>query len=357
MSLVLVWCLGEAAVRYKERHRTTVPGEYATLYYRAQRVGIGLVRATDYYGWVHIDSAGFRGPEVSLQKAPGVLRVMAVGASTTFDRGVTADSLTWPAQLQRILTTGPAATRVEVINAGVPGYCALDNVIRLETDLYAYHPDVIIFYPAHMDLFNFLHTSLEGGPSRFERRPDAVADVTPWEEWLENHSLLYVKLREKAEALSFSRGHASQSGTTVQAGAAARDSLISAGARQFAQDVRLFLVAARSLGIRVVVPSMVEVSGDAVDAPDSLQREEWRHSVPFAAPSTVLLGYRAYNAALREDAQEEGAVFLPMEGCGLTEPRYYEAGDPVHFNDAGSERMADCVASGLRNARVVPGAR
>ena len=46
--------------------------------------------------------------------------------------------------------------RIEVINAGVPGYRVIDNVVRLETELYQYRPDLIILYEVHNDLFTAL---------------------------------------------------------------------------------------------------------------------------------------------------------------------------------------------------------
>ncbi len=100
VTLGVAWGIGELALRWRERHRSDPPGTYATLFYRQIPLGYSMVRAYDYFGWVHIDSAGFRGPEVSLVWAPGVVRIMVVGASTTFDIRVTADSLAWPARLQ-----------------------------------------------------------------------------------------------------------------------------------------------------------------------------------------------------------------------------------------------------------------
>ena len=61
----------------------------------------GLVRGMDYYGWVHISRQGFRGArEVPQIPADSVIRIIAVGGSTTFDGNVSSDSNAWPAQLE-----------------------------------------------------------------------------------------------------------------------------------------------------------------------------------------------------------------------------------------------------------------
>ena len=91
LALTTGLLLGEFAVRYRERHRTTVPGSTPLLFYRHSRLGHALVRNYDYFGWIHVNRQGFRGASVPLDKQPGTLRVMAVGGSTTFDDFVTRD--------------------------------------------------------------------------------------------------------------------------------------------------------------------------------------------------------------------------------------------------------------------------
>ena len=329
------------------------PGTYATLFYRQIPLGYSMVRAYDYFGWVHIDSAGFRGPEVSLVRAPGVVRIMVVGASTTFDIRVTADSLAWPARLQGDLAEGTGGRPIEVINAGVGGYVVQENLIRLETQLYRFHPDVIILYQAHNDLFSFLRRTYQSTPSEFTQRPGEVPSVTPWERWFEEHSLLYAKLRDRLGAIAFHKLRASTLGATLEANRQARDSVLASGAQAFGRELRFFLVVAKSLGIRVVLPAVVQVSGVASDVTDRTQRAEWQRAVPFASPSTVLEGYRQYNEEIKTAAEDQGATYLPTAECGLTGTRWYADGDPIHFNDAGAARMAQCIAAGIRDRGIL----
>lgn len=93
---------------------------------------------------VHINSAGFRGPEVSERAMPGTLRIMLVGDSFTFGYGV-ADDSTLSMQMQRELAHAPGTCpRVEIINAGVNGYDTDQEVLFVQRLGLQYRPDVVI---------------------------------------------------------------------------------------------------------------------------------------------------------------------------------------------------------------------
>src|SRR5260370_39338782 len=85
---------------------------------RNDRRGQYLERDNDYCGRIHIDREGFRGPELAARKAPGVLRLMAIGSSTTFDPSVSGDAATWPARLQFLLAQLWAGPPGEEVNGG-----------------------------------------------------------------------------------------------------------------------------------------------------------------------------------------------------------------------------------------------
>ncbi len=105
-AMALSSLLGKALVRRRERSRTTVPGSITMLYYQHKRLGHGLVRNTDYFGWMHINRNGFRGPDMPIQEPTGTHRIMVIGGSTTFDTRVSSDQRTWPARLQYWLHHG-----------------------------------------------------------------------------------------------------------------------------------------------------------------------------------------------------------------------------------------------------------
>ncbi len=339
--LVVVSLVGEWAVRYRERNRDTVPGSYASLFYQHRRLRHALTRSHEYYGWVRVNQFGFRGSDVTLRKPPDVTRILTVGGSTTFDRGVTSDNRTWPARLAYWLNAAEPHIKVEVVNAGVPGYTVLDNAIRLQTELYRFEPDIIILYHAHNDLFSGLRPRTVGDP--IDRRPDEIDPQTPWTRWLSDHSLLYVKVQARLRALRPVRRASSSTVTSVE-------TPVTRVAEDFERDLTAFVAIAQSLGIRVVLPTVVHVTGESVTETDPAIRSSWQRSVSFTSPETVLAGYVAFNEAIQRVAHRSGAMFVPTFGFGLSGPEWYEADDPIHFNDRGAERMAKHLAAALVQA-------
>ena len=77
-----------------------------------------------------INSLGLRGPETTVEPAPGVFRILCLGDSTTFGFYVEEDE-TLPQQLQRELRAA-GAERVEVVNGGCGGWSIND-----EADFYS----------------------------------------------------------------------------------------------------------------------------------------------------------------------------------------------------------------------------
>jgi hypothetical protein len=118
-------------------------------YYKHARVERALVRNADYRGVAHINKHGFRGADFDIAKAPGTTRVFVLGASTTFDPCVSNDAETWPARMEFWLNERAPDRKFQVINAGIPNYPLVDQVIRLHTELYRFSPDVIMLYANH----------------------------------------------------------------------------------------------------------------------------------------------------------------------------------------------------------------
>ena len=65
--------VGEVAVSFSERHRTSVPGTMPLLYYRHGVLGHALVLSYDCFGWVHVNSDGFHGVSQSVVAAEDAL--------------------------------------------------------------------------------------------------------------------------------------------------------------------------------------------------------------------------------------------------------------------------------------------
>jgi lysophospholipase L1-like esterase len=132
--------------------------------------------------------------------------IVALGSSSTAGIGASTPDKTYPAQLEAVLRAGWRAAHVKIVNAGIGGQEADSEAARLERDVLAYHPTLVIWQAGsnaalrHMDQASFRH-ALDAGldvlaasgadvllmdnqvAPRIEREPDhaaygaAMADV------------------------------------------------------------------------------------------------------------------------------------------------------------------------------------
>jgi lysophospholipase L1-like esterase len=92
---------------------------------------------------VTINKRGFRGKEFSLEKKPGVARILVLGDSYTFGVYV-ADAETYPSVLESALNR--RGIKTEVINAGyADGWSPDEHYAWLVNEGLRYKPDVIIY--------------------------------------------------------------------------------------------------------------------------------------------------------------------------------------------------------------------
>ena len=91
---------------------------------------------------VRINSLGLRGDEVIVPKPPGVYRIVCLGDERTLATDVPEEE-TFVAQLEALLQNY-TRQRVEVINAGVPGFCPLLSYLQVKHQLAVLQADVFV---------------------------------------------------------------------------------------------------------------------------------------------------------------------------------------------------------------------
>jgi lysophospholipase L1-like esterase len=94
---------------------------------------------------VHTNPQGFRGAPFG-EKRPRVLRVVALGDSSTFGWGVEQFEA-YPERLATALAerTGRAREDVEVLNLGVPGYSSFQGRVLLARKALGFAPDLVVW--------------------------------------------------------------------------------------------------------------------------------------------------------------------------------------------------------------------
>jgi hypothetical protein len=141
---------------------------------------------------ININSLGFRGREVSREKA-NAYRIMIVGESTTFGATINKDDKPWPEILEEMIRERLKPSRpVEVINAGVPGYTILHNLSRLSSDIFPLKPDLLLCYHGY-----------NGFALLYERSPRGHPEQPP--AYVERPVKLLAKVEHNLKIMAFKR--------------------------------------------------------------------------------------------------------------------------------------------------------
>ena len=100
---------------------------------------------------MNINSHGFRGTEISIEKPENTFRIFGVGGSTMMGSGSLSDVTTITGFLQNEFDKQNLQYDVEVINAGQSGAWSHTEVNLIKTKLLRFNPDLFIIYDGWND--------------------------------------------------------------------------------------------------------------------------------------------------------------------------------------------------------------
>lgn len=146
LDLILGWLLivplSPPLVPDPVRHHALVPGSYSE------------IRQPDFAYIQRVNSLGFRGREVTIEKPDGARRVLMLGDSFTMGKGVQDDetfSLLIERRLNRVASSCGLRS-VEVLNGGVDSYAPILSFLQFTRDLARLAPDLVVLNLDHSDL-------------------------------------------------------------------------------------------------------------------------------------------------------------------------------------------------------------
>lgn len=254
-----------------------------------------------------INAHGLRDRERSVEKVPGVRRVLLLGDSIVEGHGL-AFPETIGAQWEKLESSG----HTEVFNFGVSGYVTLSEVELLETRGVKFRPDVVVLIFIENDYNNFVVEFMPMG---------AMVDRPTWAKHLFVNSHLFRKLAIEANLFGFgtdadplSRNHAALGGNNVVDGLARLRAM------------------SEEHGFDVVIAIWPRFENDAVidpaPMPDSNVPIVERLATMFGFPSTRLsVGFRKHR-----------------EANGVANPRMtYSSGDGMHPSPVGAAVAASVL--------------
>lgn len=278
---------------------------------------------------VAFNSAGYRSPERSFARRPGVRRILCAGGSTTFDLGAANDPATWPA----LLEAGLPGT--EVWNAGFPGWTSAENLISFALRDGDLEPDLLIVYQGINDLQPASHQPFdrqyEGGHAAESRL--ALGLGLPPIGWSERSLLL-----EKARDL-LGQPRDPWQRLKVPAGGGRLERLPEAAVATFERNVRsLIALAGWRAGRVLLVTQPLRLRREAAAA-DRDYLAGWLQGLDPEAAAGEL---ERLNEVLRRLAGEDGVALADA----AREIDWQDADfvDPMHTSAAGSRKLAAYLA-------------
>lgn len=159
---------------------------------------ITLNPKSEDYGLKQINALGFRSPETTVTKPPGVVRIVCLGGSTTYGSSVHKPEQAYPAQMQEVLRQRTGNAQIEVLNGGIPYASSFEVLSTFLYRVMPLEPDLVIVDASLNDVEPLLH-------------PTYAEDYTHWRQnwvypkpprWLQLalhspfFSILYAKLAQ-----------------------------------------------------------------------------------------------------------------------------------------------------------------
>ncbi len=293
-------------------------------------LGIRICRPNSTFGHIHINSLGFRGPEIIQPKPTKTVRVAFLGASTTFCAEVSDDQHTWPHEVIQHLKKSHPEVHWDYVNAAQPGY-TLANIRKLfDAKVAPLAPDAVIFYEATNDLSQ--------DSAALARAQGLLTEAPETTSWL-GQQLVLVGLVEKnlklQASLNEAEAHDHKLVFTPQQ--------LSAG---FAERLDHLVTSAQTHAPYVAVATFAPRLRPELSADDRHQAAVTAaFYMPYMGIDGLLAGYAEYNRVIRHVAQTHQIDCI--EGLDEIPPDAVHYTDSVHFTDAGAEKMAQRLASAL----------
>jgi lysophospholipase L1-like esterase len=258
------------------------------------------------------------------------LRVAFLGASTTFCAEVSQDAAAWPHQVGVQLRAAYPALSVDAVNAGVPGYVVDTSLENWQQRVQPLKPDVVVIYHATNDLSKDSRAlAVARGVQESGRQETS---------WLAAHSMLWFLVEKSLEAKAAQQRAVSDRPRIMAIPPTLPES--------FRQRLRQLVTTVQASGALVALPTFsYRLRREQGQKEQLAAAESALYYMPYMSLEALLQGYEGYNQAIRQVAQETGALLIEGELTIPGDERHFT--DSVHFSDAGSAAMAQRVSDAL----------
>lgn len=282
-------------------------------------------------GNISINSLGFRGPEIPLEKPDHTIRLAFIGASTTFCAEASSNQMTWPDLVVQRLRHDYPETHFDYVNGGVAGYKTSESLINLRRRIRPLSPDVIVIYHATNDLAFEVSRLAAAEGLNLQQRHD----------WLEQRSLAWLLI--KKNTLIAYRMRQAREG---------RHRLLLEGKNfslGFEERLSQLIVESKKQASLVAIATFsYKVRQDQTPEVKAKSAEIAIFYMPSLTPESLLFGYQEFNRVIDKLALDHDLVLVQGELDIPADDQHFA--DTFHFRDLGNRKMAERVSSALASS-------
>ena len=288
-----------------------------------------------YRNW-SLNALGFRGPGQAPTPAPGVRRVVVIGASETFGL-YEAPGREFPRQLEDSLRAR-GCPRIEVVNAALPGMALPSTRQLLDRVVRGLSPAHVVLYPSPGFYLN------RNAPAASVGAP-GVDSGLPWERVLtlrsKERAVLQVKGLLPAPAMTgLRRVFLMRRNPAFIVRSLPEGRLV-----QYESDLRAAVGTAKSLGVPVTLAGHVNATmAPGFDDPAMLVA--WEYQFPAVTGEVLRDFHRAARDVSRQVARDSAVAWVDLADA-FGDDWQGQFADFVHFTDAGAARVARRLATAV----------
>jgi lysophospholipase L1-like esterase len=285
----------------------------------------------------HINSLGFRGPEVSDNDLRTNRLVVTTGSSETFGLYESSDR-EWPHQLSDSLARRCATERVTVLNAAIHGMSLPSARQDLHLRVLRLRPSVIVYYPQPTQYL-------------YERVPRPVspsADPQP--------ELAGLRLRGTARLRGMIKAAVPEAllelirrrdtDNSRKSGQSVFEKVPQERVDSMESQIRLLVGEVRHAGSEIMLVAPDHRFGDTAAISERRWLRAWERQVPKGDAHILLEFSRAARTMIR-DVARDSSVTLVQPDFPQDAGRAQFFADPVHFTDKGAGVLAGAVSRQL----------
>ena len=334
VSLLIFGLIFEGAVRVRQWVKYGTPTELHQFIIDSE-TGLRIPGPGANIGRIKVNSYGFRSPEIAVQKDRETIRLAFLGGSTTWCAEVSGNELTWPHLVWGNLHQSYPDLKFDYLNAAFPGYSTEESLIRLESNVKKFKPDVIIIYHGTNDL-SYETRKLAKDQGIYVGKPEDPS-------WLGRVSLAWF-LIEKNIALYFRQQSASQG-----------DSSLSFDPNEISNNFekRLFRLvrASKEIAPIVALATFSHKFKRSQSKEDQIQSASSAiFYMPYMTVEKLFKAFEEYNRVIREVAKRTKIILVEEENLIPGDALHFN--DSVHFTDAGSKVMAQRVGNAIKGSAI-----